>query len=142
MYFFPTEPGDDRLELTVRSGEVWFHWCGSRSMQEGLRLSFRAEPPGGHVTVAYEGSGSFVLEPGGEFAVAAPPHGLRATTESISIPATDELERVTVSSGGSTPTADSILTTFNIDHIDDLEGVWLRIDGSTAQVPCSDESGD
>ena len=145
----PSRPAEHRLELSVQSGEAWFQWCAPVSEHRNMRISFRDD---GAILTAYEGSGRFVLESGDEFSISVPPPGLETVGTSRPISIDDGIDRVYVSSnlavypaeGGSAAANDeqyenvgrSIEAVFHVEGRLVGEGVWLRLDGTTAQEPC------
>lgn len=59
------------LAMTVREGDLWFHWCGTpQPSQDDLMISGRTGD--GEFNV-FHGEGAFALERGDEFSPTSPP---------------------------------------------------------------------
>ncbi len=133
-YFFPSRPNEQPLSLTVRDGQVWFHWCGRVEEGDYLRVTYARYAPSRTDGTAAIGSGRFTLRHGDEFSAATAPAGV-AFSESHPIELTPHRTMIFVLwtlDGG--PGGDVQFDTPSLSGL--RAGSWLYPDGSVHQAPC------
>ncbi len=136
--FIPIAANEKPLALTVRDGEIWFHWCGELTERFGfLSVDYALWTPDRRDESAAEGSGRFRLGPGTEFSVDTPPADLRFDVTS-EIPITSDRMAVFVEAGQAPDNLGGLSVIFDSDQFNELEDgdSWLYPSGEISDEPC------
>jgi hypothetical protein len=124
------------MSMTVRDGEMVFHWCGeSAGPFQYLQVSYATYDPDRRDFTAVKASGEYTLSPGEEFSVTSLPDAATSTT-SPDLPVTDISTTVFVYTGSSPQELDGFFVILRTNDPSQLEGKWVYPNGTVHSEPC------